>query len=62
MTNEMKLLQARKMIYEVVRDIYNVDPDSMLVFVHHDSINISVHDGRLSYEVSAREEGHEYNV
>ena len=57
MTNEMKLLQAKKLIYEVVQDIYKVDPEFMIVFVHQDSISFTIHDEELglSYEVTARE-------
>lgn len=55
MTNEMKLLQARKLIYEVIQDIYHADPDCVISFAHQDSINISFHVGELGFEVTAKE-------
>ena len=57
MTNEMKLLQARKLIYEVIQSvIYHADPDCVILFAHKDSINLSFHDGDLGFEITAREE------
>lgn len=56
MTNEMKLLQARKLIYEVVQDIYHADPDCVILFAHPDSINLSFYDDDLGFEINAREE------
>lgn len=56
MTNEMKLLQARKLIYEVIQNVYHADPDCVILFAHQNSINLSFYEGDLSFEITAREE------